>query len=141
MAELKCMKLTDTAKIPTRGSKESAGLDIYSDKSCSIKPGGRCLVSTGIAVSFNPGYVMRLVPRSGLTVKYGITVGAGVIDSDYRGEVKVVIYNLGGEDVYFESGDRVAQALLYTVDISDPVEVDTLSGSDRGTGGFGSTGV
>lgn len=137
--------LTLNAKAPTKGSKEAAGFDIYSTVDAKIAPGNRVAVDTGLVVAIPKGYYGRVAPRSGLAVNKGIDVCAGVIDSDYRGEVKVVLANnLHNAEpfVLLESGTRVAQLILekYADDV-ELVPMDTVDETQRGTGGFGSTGL
>lgn len=149
-------RLTSTAKIPKRGSKQAAGYDLYADIAgkdhildnathdengeCIISQRGSCLVSTGLAVKIPEGYYGRIASRSGLAVK-GIEVGAGVIDADYRGEVKVLLRNFGTESLKINHGDRVAQLILEKITTPYPIEVEDLDDTTRGVGGFGSTGV
>lgn len=133
-------RLRPSATLPTRGSAEAAGLDLYNSDPVEIPAGGRALVKTGIAISLPPGYYGRVAPRSGLAVKSGIDVGAGVIDSDYRGEVGVLLFNFGSEVFRAEAGTRVAQLIVEPVVLVQPVEVSDLDDTQRGAGGFGSTG-
>lgn len=139
--ELRIKKLTDSAVLPVRGSKEAAGLDICLDQDILIvDPGKRVLAPTGLAMAFEPGYYARLAPRSGHAVKHGIDLLAGVVDSDYRGEVKVALFNTGEKRVIFHRGERIAQLILEKIALPEVREVDDLDGTDRDTGGFGSTG-
>lgn len=142
-------RLTETAKLPTKGSDGAAGFDLYADENCKIHPIywplikpsiSRRLVSTGIAVAIDPDKVGLIWPRSGISVKYGIKTGAGVIDSDYRGEVKVLLFNLGDSVFEIKRGDRIAQLIIIPVYGQSVVEVDDLSDTERGIFGFGSTG-
>lgn len=133
-------RLRPSATLPTRGSAEAAGLDLYNSDPVEIPAGGRALVKTGIAISLPPGYYGRVAPRSGLAVNSGIDVGAGVIDSDYRGEVGVLLFNFGSEVFRAEAGTRVAQLIVEPVVLVQPVEVSDLDDTQRGAGGFGSTG-
>ena len=103
--------------------------------------GGKGIVKTGISLACPPGTYGRIAPRSGLAVKKFIDVGAGVIDADYRGEVGVVLFNFGDEDFTVNVGDRVAQLVLEKICMADAVEVEELTETERGAGGFGSTGV
>lgn len=134
-------KLHDDAVIPTRGSAEAAGLDLTSVETTSIEPGKRVIVATGLSCSLPIGTYLRIAPRSGLAAKHGIDVLAGVIDSDYRGEIKVILQNFGDKALIVNKGDRIAQGILELFTLADVVEVDNLSESDRGSSGFGSTGV
>jgi len=139
---LRVKRLTPEAKLPTRGSVESAGYDLYATSSHVIKPGHRALVSTGISISIPMMNYARIAPRSGLAVKNGIHVGAGVVDSDYRGEIKVVLYNLDPEkDFVVEPGHRIAQFIIESCSLPKIEDVSNLDQSERGTSGFGSTGI
>lgn len=137
-------RLTDTAKLPTKGSDGAAGFDLYADEDCAVYPHpmaeSRRLVSTGIALSIDPGKVGLIWPRSGIAVKFGMETGAGVIDSDYRGEIKVLLFNFGNSAFEIKRGDRIAQLLIVPVYGQSVVEVDDLSDTARGVFGFGSTG-
>ena len=142
MEDLKVLLVETNAKMPTRGSKYSAGLDLYSAESVEIPPQERKMVSTGLSVSIPSGCYGRVAPRSGLAYKYGIDVFAGVIDFDFRGSVKVILYNSDKENTFkVNVGDRIAQLILEKILIPDVVNVNGLDKTDRGTGGFGSTGV
>ena len=133
-------KLSSVAIIPTRGSKEAAGYDICTLDTVLIPPFQRTLVSTGLAMTVPEGTYGQLAPRSGLSVKKGLHVGAGVIDRDYTGEVKVLLVNLSSEPIELQSNDRVAQLILKKIETPEVVEVDELTETLRGVGGFGSTG-
>lgn len=143
-------RLSATARLPVRGSSLSAGFDLCASDD-AVVPGstvdanggvaiGRGLVPTGIALAIPAGLYGRVAPRSGLAVKRGIDVGAGVIDADYRDEVRVVLFNLGSVPFEIRAGDRIAQIVFERIAEPEMVEVDALSGVDRG-GGFGSTGL
>jgi len=140
MKTIDVKRLTVTAKLPTRGTPFAAGLDLYADEDCTILQGNRKLVSTGIAVQFDAGHYLRIAPRSGLAVKSGIDVLAGVVDSDYRGEVRVALINLSSDAYVVHKGDRIAQAIVYEIDLPEVVEVAELTETVRGEGGYGSTG-
>ena len=131
--------LTQNAKIPTKADPGAAGYDIYSTESVEILPKTRMLVSTGLSVSFKSGMYLRIAPRSGLSVR-GIDVGAGVIDSSYRGEIKVLLINNSVDPVFLEKGDRIAQGIFEKYYDPEIHIVDSLDSSDRGSGGFGSSG-
>jgi dUTP pyrophosphatase len=139
----KVQKLRDDAIIPSRAHPEDAGLDIHCVDSFTLLVGEYKLVHTGIAIEIPKGYEAQIRPRSGLAMKQGITVlnAPGTIDSNYRGEVGVVLINLGSAPSTFKQGDRIAQMVFARVDLSELTEVDTLNKSTRGTSGFGSTGV
>ena len=134
-------RLTATAKLPTRATEMAAGLDLYADAAVTVWPLDRALIPIGVALALDPGQCGLVWPRSGLAVKSGITVGAGVIDADYRGEIKVLLINLGDEPYYVQPGDRIAQLLIQPIMRPTISEMDSLPGTERGIGGFGSTGV
>jgi dUTP pyrophosphatase len=133
-------KLDESAIIPTRATDSDAGYDLYSTNDGVVPARGRKVVGTGIAIAIPPGHYGRVAPRSGLAVKRGIDVLAGVVDSGYRGEVGVVLQNLSDEDFLFKKGDRVAQLILEQCNTIGWVELDKLEDSVRSDGGFGSTG-
>jgi dUTP pyrophosphatase len=134
-------KLTESATLPVRGSSGAAGYDLTSIEECIILPGRRAVVSTGISVKVPEGTYGRIAPRSGLAVKHGIQVGAGVIDADYTGELKVVLFNQNNKKYSIKPGFRIAQLILEQCVTPEVVEVDDLDATDRGSNGFGSTGV
>lgn len=134
-------KLHDDATIPIRGSKEAAGLDLTSIESITIAPGERQMVSTGLSCMLPIGTYLRIAPRSGLAARHGIDVLAGVIDSDYRGEIKVILQNLGDIPFVVQKGNRIAQGILEYFVMAEVDIVDHLIESDRGVNGLGSTGV
>lgn len=139
--QLGVKKLVPDSIIPTRGSDGAVGYDIYSNENCVISSDDRWAVSTGISIVLPEGVYGRVAPRSGLSVKHGIHTGAGVIDPDYTGEIKVVLFNLGHEDFKIKKGDRIAQLILERCETPPVVEIDTIEMTDRGSSGFGSTGV
>lgn len=128
--------------MPTHSHEGDAGVDLYTSIDFKLQSGERRLVPTGIAVAIPKSYVGLVCPRSGMAVEYGISVvnGPGVVDSGYRGELKVALINHGAEPVSFERGDRIAQLLVVPVAVQELTEVAELPTSDRGEGGFGSTG-
>lgn len=153
--------LTDTATLPTRGSATAAGLDLYLDlasqftgienedgslvawdeeTSLTLQSTNRTVLKTGIAVAIPDGFYGQIAPRSGLAVKQGLEILAGVIDSDYRGELMVAVLNSGQTDIQFKHGDRVAQMLILPCEDSIPHIVDDLDDTNRGAGAMGSTG-
>jgi dUTP pyrophosphatase len=134
-------KLNGDAKIPTRGSPLAAGYDMCSVTDTWIAPGMRAVIPTGIAFTVPEGTYGRVAPRSGLAVKKGIQVGAGVIDRDYTGEVKVVLFNQGDETFEIKKGDRIAQLILERCETPEIQLVTDLEDTERSSGGFGSTGV
>ena len=137
-------KLHKDAQIPKRGSRFSAGVDLCSvEDIIRIKPNNRHVVKTGLAVRIPVDSYARIAPRSGLAVKNGIGVGAGVVDADYRGEIGIVLFNHGHEDFVVSKGDRIAQLIVEKI-YSDLtiIEGDVQNNTTkRGSGGFGSTGT
>lgn len=127
---------------PERAHPGDAGWDLRSAIAVGLAPGERALVPTGVAVAIPDGYTGLVLPRSGLAARLGVGVvnGPGLIDSGYRGEVKVVLINHGDAPVSFDRGERIAQLVIVPVPVVRLVEVDELPDSVRGAGGFGSTG-
>lgn len=158
--DLQVRRLTKTASLPIRGSKEAAGYDLAADlydpsnKARSpaetdhdgnpflvIQPGERKLVPTGLAFTVPPGTYGRIGPRSGLALTRGIDILAGIVDRDFTSEVGVILINLGQEAVVIKHGMRIAQLILERIVTPDVVEVERLDETVRGAGGFGSTGL
>jgi dUTP pyrophosphatase len=135
--------LTPTAKLPLQATDWAAGMDISSDEEVLIKPGDWKAVSTGFAMAMEPGSEAQIRPRSGLAAKFGVTVlnAPGTIDADYRGEVKVLLINHGPLEFVVHRGDRIAQMVIAKVCSVETIGVDILDPTDRGSGGFGSTGI
>ncbi|WP_295496099.1 dUTP diphosphatase [Sphingorhabdus sp. EL138] len=129
--------------MPAYSTSGAAGMDICAAESLTLRAGKRHAVATGFAFAIPDGYEVQVRPRSGLALKHGITClnTPGTIDSDYRGEVKVILANLGDEDFVINTGDRIAQIVVAPVTQGMMLEVDALDDTERGTGGFGSTGV
>jgi dUTP pyrophosphatase len=133
--------------VPTYATAGAAGFDLRAhvpdDQPMVLRPGARGMVPTGFSVAIPDGYEMQVRPRSGLAAKNGVTVtnAPGTVDSDYRGQVCVLLVNLGEEDFAIRRGDRIAQGVIAAAPQWALVETDDLSATDRGTGGFGSTGV
>ena len=138
---VKFVKLSDKACTPVRASCLAAGYDLASTTTGVIAPGGRLLISTGIALNLPSNTYARIAGRSGLALKHGICVGAGVIDADFRGEVKCLLFNHGDQPFYISSGKKIAQ--LIVTPVCHPVfietTVDNMEMTDRGSRGFGST--
>ncbi len=128
---------------PARGSAHAAGYDVRSAEDVTLQPGDIRLVGTGFALEIPDHLECQVRPRSGLALKHGITVpnSPGTIDPDYRGEVRVILQNLGPEAVHLRRGERIAQLVFARFETPELVEVAALSGTDRGAGGFGSTGT
>lgn len=138
---LKIKLLSNLAKVPTKANEYDAGFDLYSTQDVVIKPGHRQVVSTGIAMEIPCGYVGLIWPRSGMSVKKGCDVLAGVIDAPYRGEIKVCLQNCDlYEDIVIKSGDKIAQILIQKIPNFTIVVTDELSETSRGENGFGSSG-
>ncbi len=142
--EVKCLS-KDGAVLPLYKTAGAAGADVCAllDEDLILKKGQRSLIPTGLFFEIPVGYEIQVRPRSGLAFKNGITVlnTPGTIDSDYRGELKVLLINLGEEDFVIKSGDRIAQIILAPVTIADFKGVQSISQTERGDGGFGSTGL
>jgi len=137
-------KLHENAVIPSYAHLTDAGADLVSVEEATLTPGQRKLIPTGIAIAIPAGFVGLVHPRSGLAVKNGIALvnAPGTIDSGYRGEIKVCLINLDPSvAVTLPSGSRIAQLVIQRVEFANFVEVDELDDSDRGSGGFGSTGI
>lgn len=141
LRQLKIKKLNHKAKLPVKGSPHSAGYDLCALEECVVKSKDKMLVSTGLSMAIPDGYYGRVAPRSGLACKNFIDVGAGVVDSDYRGEVKVLLFNFSNEDFLIKEGDRIAQLIVEKIGLTELVEVENLEETERNEGGFGSTGV
>ncbi|OAX39151.1 dUTP diphosphatase [Rhizopogon vinicolor AM-OR11-026] len=138
--QLLVKKLSDKARIPTRGSLLAAGYDLYSAEKKVIPAHGKALVDTQLSIAVPAGTYGRVAPRSGLASKFMIDTGAGVIDADYRGVIFVLLYNLSDKDFQVEEGDRIAQLILERIYTPEIMEVESLDETARGTGGWGSTG-
>ncbi|NWI90185.1 DUT protein, partial [Pitta sordida] len=137
---LRFTKLSENAFAPSRGSARSAGYDLYSAYDCVIPPMEKAVVKTDIQIALPSGCYGRVAPRSGLAAKHFIDVGAGVIDEDYRGNVGVVLFNFGKESFEVKKGDRIAQLICERIYYPELEEVEALDDTERGEGGFGSTG-
>jgi|TARA_B100001094_G_scaffold328117_1_gene387785 dUTP pyrophosphatase len=144
MVKVLIKKLDPTIKLPEYKTDGASGMDLraFIKKPLSIKPKASILVPTGLSIAFSEKYEIQIRPRSGLAAKYNISVlnTPGTIDSDYRGEIKVIIYNHGNVDFIINNGDRIAQMVLSPVIKMELEEVNDLPGTMRGEGGFGSTG-
>lgn len=139
---LQVQKVTPNAILPSRATEGSVGYDLFASGPVIVDPyGGRARVPTGLIIIIPNGHYGRIAPRSGLTVRHGIHVGAGVIDPDYRGLIEVVLFNLGEEEFHIKTGDKIAQLILEKVSILPIVEVDKVDETTRGEGGFGSSGM
>ena len=145
MTKIQIKKLSNSVSIPKYETSGSSGMDIaaHIENNIIINPGEKALVSTGFSVAVPKGYEIQIRPRSGLAAKKNITVlnTPGTIDADYRGEIKVILINLGKEKFVVENGERIAQMVVCPVVQANLEEVKELSGTKRGSSGFGSTGT
>ena len=137
-------KLHPEVKIPQYMTEFAAGMDIcaFLDDAVTIEPGQRCLIPTGLAFAIPVGYEVQVRPRSGLAIKHGIALvnSPGTIDADYRGEISIILINHGEESFVIQSGDRIAQLIVAPVCQAELIQVDELTETARGSGGFGHTG-
>lgn len=141
MNYMKIKLLTPTAKAPVRGSEYAAGFDLSADEDMLVPARKRRIISTGVSAMLPQNCFGRIAPRSGLALKHGIDVLAGVIDEDYRGEIRVILYNSGGTHFQVNQGDRVAQLLIQSYQKPTIEVVSELDETNRADGGFGSTGI
>lgn len=143
--KLEIKKVRENAKIPTRGTSGAAGFDLYAciNEPLTLKKGDTALIPTGIAIAVPEGYAAFIHSRSGLSIKRGICLlnSVGVIDSDYRGEICVGVIKATDEPYTIEPNERIAQMVIKPVEIPELIETDELDSTDRGEGGFGSTGT
>jgi dUTP pyrophosphatase len=140
--KIKIKKLHIDAKIPAYQTNGAVGFDLSSVSYMTIRSGESALVPTGLSIELPKGYELQVRPRSGLALKHSITVlnSPGTVDSDYRGELKVILINHGKNDLLIAVGERIAQGIINKVELVDFDEVEELSDTDRGISGFGSTG-
>ena len=141
MQALRVKRTHPDAELPTRGSPYAAGLDLYAIEEVVIEGKSGALVRTGLSLEIPEGLYGRIAPRSGLSFNTGLVVNAGVIDSDYRGEVKVLFHNFLDDEIKLKKGYKVAQLILEQIALLPVEEVEQLDDTVRGQGGFGSTGV
>ena len=143
METIRVSKLSDQAIIPTRGSIRSAGWDLYASEECIIPAVGKVIIKTDIAIAIPVGYYGRVASRSGMAWKNHTDIGAGVIDSDYRGAIGVIMFNHGTKEIKIEKGNRVAQLVIEQISTTPLEEVpfSELDQTCRGNGAYGSTGV
>jgi dUTP pyrophosphatase len=137
------MRLDPRARVPTRAHPDDAGMDLCAVEAAVLAPGERASIGTGIAVEIPAGYAGLVLPRSGLAARHGISVvnAPGLIDAGYRGEIRVLLLNTDPRESFaVEVGARIAQLVIIAVALPDAVEVESLETSQRGTGGFGSSG-
>ena len=142
LLQINVKRLSENATIPTQGTSFAAGYDLYAAEDATIVCGTRKLVKTNISMEITPGYYGRIAPRSGLAYKSGIDVLAGVIDSDYRGDIGVILYNTDKNiDFAVKKGDRIAQIIFEACYSATLNTVENLDNTLRQSGGYGSTGV
>lgn len=134
-------KLSATATIPRYIHPHDAGMDLYSCETLTIGSGERKLIPTGIAMAIPSGYVGLIWDKSGIATNHGLKTMAGVIDSGYRGEIKILVHNLSSESYTVQAGEKIAQMLIQPVEQKKIIEVEELDETSRGAGGFGSTGM
>ena len=139
--KLRVKKLSEHATVPVRGSDGAAGYDLSAAYDCVVKAKSKELVKTDLSIAIPKNTYARIAPRSGLAYKKFIDVLAGVVDYDYRGNGGVILANFGDEDFEVKKGDRIAQMILERITTPECVEVEDLEATERGAGGFGSTGV
>jgi len=139
--KIKIKKLHDDSKMPEYAHPGDAGLDLFSYNDYTIKPGERALISTGLLIELPEGYVSLIWDKSGIAIKKGVITLGGVIEHTYRGEYGVILFNTSKEVYEIKKGDKVAQLLIQPVTTVEIEEVDELSNTSRGDGGFGSTGT
>src|SRR3954453_6577792 len=137
---LRFKQLDPRAVLPQRGSALAAGLDVCGIEDLSIAPKQRVMARTGLAAAIPPGFYGRIAPRSGLAAKNGLDVLAGVIDSDYRGEICCLLYNTGDETIALPAGSKICQLIIEQIITPEAMWVSDLDETARGAGGFGSTG-
>jgi dUTP pyrophosphatase len=140
---LRVVRLDERATLPTRAHPGDAGLDLHALEAATLQPGERASIATGIAVEIPPGQAGLVLARSGLAARHGIALvnAPGLIDSGYRGELRVLLLNTDHRQRFeLAAGDRIAQLVLVTIELPEPVEVASLEVSERGLGGFGSSG-
>ncbi len=138
--QLKIKKLIEDATIPKYATKDDAGMDLFAIENVELEPMQRAQVGTGIAMEIPEGHVGLIWDKSGLSHKFGIKTLGGVVDSGYRGEIKIGVINLGKEKYIFEKGHKVAQMIIQKKETPEIAEATELNNSERGEGGFGSTG-
>lgn len=142
--EMPTQKLSESAVVPKNAYNGDAGYDLHATEDVTLKPFQRALIPTGLAIQIPDGYAGFVLPRSGLALKQGLSLvnAPGLIDSNYRGELKAIAINLDPQnDIEVKKGDRIAQLVIMRVESINFVEVDELDSSERGAGGFGSSGV
>lgn len=140
--EVLITRLDPDVPLPSYARQDDAGADLVCAGDVDLAPGQRAVVGTGIAIALPPGYAAFVHPRSGLAARHGVTLvnAPGTIDADYRGEIKIILINLGEDPIVIKPGDRIAQMVIAPVARAELIEVESLAESSRGAGGFGHTG-
>ena len=141
---LRVRRLDPAARLPVRAHDDDAGYDLHALEGARLEPGARAKLRTGIAIELSPGHAGLVLPRSGLAARHGIALvnAPGLIDAGYRGELQVLLLNTDRDHVFeIAAGDRIAQLVIVAVAAPEVVEVDALAASERGEGGFGSSGT
>jgi len=138
--KLKIKRLSSNIPLPSYAHQDDAGLDLLAAEEVTLEPGQRVQIASGLAIEIPAGYAGLIWDKSGLSHKYGMKILGGVVDSNYRGEVKVGMVNLSQQEQTFKVGDKVAQLLIQPVVTAEIEEAEELSDTSRGAGGFGSTG-
>lgn len=140
---MKVKIISKSGKLPEYATENSSGMDLryYGKDFITIKPGEIKLIPTGISVELEPGYEIQIRPRSGLSLNKGLIAILGTIDSDYRGDLGVILINLGNKEEIISPGDRIAQIVCVKVEKMELIETNSLSDTERGTGGFGHSGI
>ena len=141
MSTVYFVKMSARAKTPVRQTPFSAGVDLVCPQKTVIPARGKALISTELRIAIPFGHYGRIAPRSGLAANHSIHVGAGVIDADYRGEISALLFNLGDRHYTVEKGERMAQLIIEKIAFPTFVQCEDLTGTQRGSGGFGSTGT
>lgn len=145
MVPVRVKKLKPNAVVPRYMSEQAAGVDVHAciDEPIRLSAGSRALIPTGLAIELPPGFEAQARPRSGLAIKHGVTVlnSPGTIDADYRGEVGIILINHNWENFEVKPGDRIAQLVITAVAFAQFIDVEELSETERGAGGFGHTGT
>src|SRR4030042_6368100 len=138
LKEIKIKLLNNDANVPVKATEHSSGYDIFSSVEHNLKKGSYELISTGIIIELEKGMEAQIRPRSGLSIKHGITVlnSPGTIDADYRGEVCIILINLSEENFVIQDGERICQMVIAKHEKAEWIRVDILDETDRGTGGF-----
>lgn len=140
MEQIEFIKLSKNANIPQKATVGSAGYDLFAAHDALVEPMNRAIISTDIQLAMSKNIMGRIAPRSGLAFFNFIDIGGGIIDSDYRGPIKIILYNFNTQSFHVKRGDKIAQLIFATLPNTELIEVKTQNKTKRGGGGFGSTG-